>query len=90
MSKSLAILLLVTMLLIDGGCWLHQMRADQEAALIDQVAAQVQLNRMALQSLGKDLDKLSCKTQFALSDLGIFYEHFHVCSTWNMERGKPR
>jgi hypothetical protein len=90
MSKSLAILLLVTMLLIDGACWLHQMRADQEAALIDQVAAQVELNRMALQSLGEDLDNLNCKTQFALSDLRIFYEHFRLCSTWNMEQGNPR
>jgi len=90
MSKALAIFLLVTMLLIDGACWLHDMRADHEAALIDQIASQADLNRMALQALGENLDHLNRETQFVLADLPIFYEHFHVCSTWTMERANPR
>jgi hypothetical protein len=90
MSKSLAILLMATVLLIDGACWLHNIRADHEAALIDEIAAQAELNRIDLQTLGEKLDNLNREARFALADLPIFYEHFHVCSSWKVKRANHR
>jgi hypothetical protein len=90
MSKSLAILLMATMLLVDGACWLHNIRADHEAALIDEIAAQAELNRIDLQTLGENLDNLNREARFALAALPIFYEHFHVCSTWKVKRANHR
>ena len=90
MSKSLAILLMATMLLVDGACWLHNISADREAALIDEIAAQAELNRIDLQTLGENLDNLNRETRLALAELPVFYEHFHVCSTWNVKRTNQR
>ncbi len=85
MSRSLAIFLMATMLLIDGACLLHNMRADHEAALVDEIASQAELNRICLQTLGVELDNLDLEANFVLANLPIFYEHFHVCSTWKAE-----
>jgi hypothetical protein len=90
MSKSLAILLMATVLLVDGACWLHNIRANYEAALIDEIAAQAELNRIDLQTLGENLDNLNQATRFALADLPIFYEHFHVCSSWKVKTASQR
>ncbi|MGD8513067.1 MAG: hypothetical protein PVG85_03875 [Deltaproteobacteria bacterium] len=90
MTKSFAILLMVTMLLVDGACWLHHIRADHEAALFDEIAAQAELNRMDLQILGKNLDNLNRETRFVLAELPIFYEHFHICATWEVKTTNQR
>jgi hypothetical protein len=90
MSKSLAILLMVTVLFVDGACWLHNVRANHEAALIDEIAAQAELNRIDLQTLGEKLDNLNREARFALANLPIFHEHFHVCSTWKVKRANHR
>jgi len=90
MSKFLAIFLMAAMILVDGACWLHHIKAGHEAALVDEIAAQAELNRIDLQTLGEKLDNLNREARFALANLPIFCEHFHVCSTWKVKRANHR
>jgi hypothetical protein len=76
---------MATMLLVDGACLLHNIRADHEAALLDEIASQAELNRICLKALGEQLDNLDREASFTHANLPIFYEHFHVCSTWEVE-----
>ena len=90
MSRSSAILLMAIMLLVDGACWLHHIRSDHEAARIDEIAVVAELNQIDLQTLGNELDNLGKEADFALANLPVFYEHFHVCSTWKVKRANHR
>ncbi len=90
MRRSSAILLMGIMLLVDGACWLHHMRSDHEAALIDEIALVAELNQIDLQTLENEIDNLGKEAGFALANLPIFYEHFHVCSTWKVKRANHR
>jgi hypothetical protein len=90
MSRSSAIFLMATMLFVDGACWLHHIRSDREAALIDEIAIVAELNQMDLHSLGNELENLAKEADFALENLPIFYEHFRVCSTWKVKRANHR
>jgi hypothetical protein len=45
---------------------------------------------MDLQILGKNLDNLNRETRFVLAELPIFYEHFHICATWEVKTTNQR
>lgn len=73
------------MVFASAGFALQSIRASHEAALWDDIATQVELNRIQLKSLKGELDQLERQECFVSKSLEMCYEYLDVCSTWEME-----
>ncbi len=86
MFKSLIINLFMAMMVFASAALaLHSIRVGYDAAPWDDVATQVELNRIELKSLKGELDQLEGQVRFVSSSLGMCYEYLDMCSTWEME-----
>jgi hypothetical protein len=86
MVKFLVInLFMAIMVFASAGFALQSIRASHDAALWDDVATQVELNRIQLESLKEELDQLDRQVCFIGNSLGLCYEYLDVCSTWEMK-----
>ena len=67
-----------------AGFAVQSIRTSNEPALWDEIATQVELNRIQLKSLQGELDQLERQECFVSKSLGIYYEYLDVCSSWEM------
>lgn len=89
MVRSLAMNLFVAiMVFASAGFAMKSIRATHETALWDEVAPQVELNRIQLKGLQRELDQLEQQKCFVSESLTIYYEYLNECSTWEMAGDK--
>jgi hypothetical protein len=87
MVRSSAINLFMTILVFAcAGLALQSVRAGHGTALWDEIATQVELNRIDLKGLQGELDQLEHQKCFVSKSLDIYYEYLDECSTWAMGR----
>jgi hypothetical protein len=81
MARSSAILFLAIMVFASGGSALQSIKASHETSLWDEIATQVELNRIQLNCLQGELVQLEQQESFVSNCLGVYCEHFDVCDT---------
>lgn len=82
MTRSFSILFISFMIFAAGGFWLHTIRADSEAAFLEEVATQAELNKNYLKKLHKELDQLQWQLERRRKNLVVYYEYFDMCTKW--------
>ena len=80
MAISSAILFMAIMVFASGGFALQSIRASHETSLWDEIATQVELNRIQLNNLQGELVQLEQQEFFVSNCLCIYYEHFNECA----------
>lgn len=63
---------------------LQSIRASHDTALWNEIATQVGLNTIQLNSLQEELDQLERQECFVSKSLGVYYDYLDVCSSWEM------
>lgn len=80
MARSSAILFMAIMVFASGGFALQSIRASHETSLWNEIATQVELNRIQLNNLQGELVQLEQQESFVSKSLGVYYEHFNECA----------
>ena len=89
MVRSLAInLFMAIMVFASAGFALQSIKAWHETSLWDEIATQVELNRVRLNGMQGELDELEQQKCFVSKSLNIYYEYLNECSTWEMAGDK--
>lgn len=80
MARSSAIFFMVIMVFASGGFALQSIKASHETSLWNEIATQVELNRIQLNNLQGELVQLEKQEFFVSNCLDIYNEHFDVCA----------
>ena len=87
MVRSSAInLFMAIMVFASAGFTLQSIRASRETALWDEIASQVEVNRIQLKSLQGELDQLEQQKYFVSKSLDVYYEYLDECSTFPKQK----
>ena len=80
MARSSAILFMTIMVFASGGLALQSIKASHETSLWNEIAIQVELNRIQLNNLQGELVQLEQQESFVSNCLGVYYKHFNMCA----------
>jgi hypothetical protein len=89
MTKSISIFLLAFVTLAAGSFWLHCLGVNREAAFLEEIAIQAELNKGNLLTLRGGLNQLHWQWEITRKCLVIYYDYFTICSNWNPEGIRP-
>jgi hypothetical protein len=90
MTRSIAIFLLTFVILVAGSFWLHCTGVNREAAFLEEIAVQAELNKGHLLTLRRGLSQLHWQWGIKRKCLIIYYDYFTVCTNWDPEGIRPR
>ena len=82
--RSSAILFMAIMVFATAAFAVQSIRVSYDTALSDEIATQVELNRIQLKGLCSEFDQLEQQKSFVCKSLALYYEHFTVCSSWEV------
>ena len=89
MVRSLALnLFMAIMVFASADFAIQSIRASHDTALWDEVAIQVEMNRIQLRGLQGELHQLEQQKCFVSKSLDVYYEYLNECSTWDMAGDK--
>jgi hypothetical protein len=77
-TRSAIILLIAIIAFAAAGFLLQTVRASDEAALVEDIATHVKLNRIELQRLQGELDQLQHQLSSVTTSLRINYDYFRM------------
>jgi hypothetical protein len=90
MIRFYAVLFIAIMVFFAAGFALQTIRVAHNAVLWEEIATQVELNRMQLKRLQQGLDQLEQQVGFVSKTLRIHYEYFDACPTaFSLEIDSP-
>ena len=81
MVRSSAILFMAIMVFASGNSTLKCIKASHDTSLWNDIATQVELNRIQLNNLQGELVQLEQQESFVSNCLNVYCEHFDVCAT---------
>jgi hypothetical protein len=79
-------LFMAIMIFASAGFTLQSIRASRETALWDEIASQVEVNRIQLKSLQSELDQLEQQKYFVNKSIDVYYEYLDECSTFSRQK----
>ena len=80
MARSSAILFMAIVVFASGSFAVQSIRASHETSLWNEIATQVELNRIQLNCLQGELVQLEQQGSFVTTSLDVYCEHFDVCA----------
>ena len=79
-----AILFMAIMVFATAAFALQSIRVSYDAVLSDEIASEVEVNRIQLKGLYSEFDQLEQQKSLVSRSLAIYNEHFTVCSSWEI------